>query len=61
MMENPEPVDSQIGYEVMVRCISCSRTEEKVLNIYSLLDKYGFEEAFIMQFGNDYRSYLGGI
>jgi len=32
--------------------------EEKVLNIYSLLDEYGFEEAFIMQFGNDYRSYL---
>ena len=59
--ENPEPVDSQIGYEVgawFVAYLVQEHGEEKVLNIYSLLDEYGFEEAFIMQFGNDYRSYL---
>ena len=59
--ENPEPVDSQIGYEVgawFVAYLVQEHGEEKVLNIYSLLDEYGFEEAFIMQFGNDYKSYL---
>ena len=59
--ENPEPIDSQIGYEVgawFVAYLVEEHGEEKVINIYSLLDEYGFEEAFIMQFGKDYRSYL---
>ena len=54
-------VDKQIGYEVgawFIAYLVRDHGEEKILNLYPLLEEYGFEEAFKKQFQKDYRVYL---
>ena len=58
---NPEPIDKQIAYEIgawFVAYLVNDHGEDKILDIYSLYDEFGFEKSFEMQFGKDYRTYL---
>ena len=59
--ENPEPVDKQIAYEIgawFIAYLVNDHGEDKILDIYSLYEEFGFEKSFEMQFGKDYRTYL---
>ena len=58
---NPEPVDKQIAYEIgawFIAYLVNEHGEDKILDIYSLYEEFGFEKSFEMQFGKDYRTYL---
>ena len=58
---NPEPVDKQIAYEIgawFIAYLVNDHGEDKILDIYSLYEEFGFEKSFEMQFGKDYRTYL---
>ena len=58
---NPEPVDKQIAYEIgawFVAYLVNEHGEDKILEIYSMYEEFGFEKSFEMQFGKDYRTYL---
>tara|TARA_Y100000748_G_scaffold291506_1_gene279061 strand:- start:279 stop:755 length:477 start_codon:yes stop_codon:yes gene_type:complete len=58
---NPEPVDKQIAYEIgawFIAYLVNEHGEEKILDIYSMYEEFGFEKSFEMQFGKDYRTYL---
>ena len=58
---NPEPINKQIGYEIgawFIAYLVNDHGEDKILDIYSLYDEFGFEKSFEMQFGKDYRTYL---
>ena len=59
--ENAEPVDKQIAYEIgawFIAYLVNDHGEDKILDIYSLYEEFGFEKSFEMQFGKDYRTYL---
>ena len=58
---NPEPIDKQIAYEIgawFVAYLVNEHGEEKILDIFSMYEEFGFEKSFEMQFGKDYRTYL---
>ena len=58
---NPEPVDKQIAYEIgawFIAYLVNEHGEDKILDIYSLYEEFGFEKSFEIQFGKDYRTYL---
>ena len=58
---NPEPVDKQIAYEIgawFIAYLVNEHGEDKILDIYSMYEEFGFEKSFEMQFGKDYRTYL---
>ena len=58
---NPEIIDKQIAYEIgawFVAYLVNEHGEEKILDIYSMYEEFGFEKSFEMQFGKDYRTYL---
>ena len=58
---NPEPINKQIGYEIgawFIAYLVNDHGEDKILDIYSLYEEFGFEKSFEMQFGRDYRTYL---
>jgi hypothetical protein len=58
---NPEIIDKQIAYEIgawFVAYLVNEHGEDKILDIYSLYEEFGFEKSFEIQFGKDYRTYL---
>ena len=58
---NPEPVDKQIAYEIgawFIAYLVNEHGEDKILDIYSLYEEFGFEKSFEMQFRKDYKTYL---
>ena len=58
---NPEPVDKQIAYEIgawFIAYLVNEHGEDKILDIYSLYEEFGFEKSFEIQFEKDYKTYL---
>ena len=58
---NPEPVDKQIAYEIgawFIAYLVNDHGEDKILDIYSLYEEFGFEKSFEIQFEKDYKTYL---